>query len=39
MTIHKRDQRSFYIRNWAIVIGVIALAIAIYATNYFGLKP
>ncbi len=38
MTIHKRGQRSFYIRHWAVIIAVICLAIVLYATDYFGLK-
>jgi hypothetical protein len=38
MTIHKRGRRAFYVRHWAVIIGVIVLAIVLYATDYFGLK-
>ena len=37
MTIHNRGQRRFYIRHWAVIIGVLALMIVLYATDYFGL--
>jgi hypothetical protein len=37
VTIHDRGQRSFYIRHWAVIIGVIVLAIVLFATDYFGL--
>lgn len=37
MTIHKRGQRAFYARHWAMIIGALAVMIVIAATGYFGL--